>query len=399
MVPGKIFYYALVNSPQIELELNATLHIGPAWPKVRSVLEAINLSGRESILVTCPLLKQSDYKRRSSDNFTCRTGNFDQIVLASYKNRILRKISALIGFALHAFSVDKKDKVILYNSYFEYLVSLIILRIRGVRVFLDIEDGPLGKSLIQTLIQKVLLNVFMFVADVRKLVASHELAEKLNLSRYYPLYGFFIDQDCGLGLDNDCVSRIHSLKNDGYLIIHFGGSLRTETGLDIFLESLLILNESVSDKQRIAFVITGFGGRQAIQEVIRKIDNDNLKLLYLGELPVLLLDAIVKLCEVGLNLKLSKNELSSVTFPSKVVSIVSQGRLLITTRISDLPLIFQDDEVIFLNDDATELADVVLRLERDRCEVSLISAKGKKKAQSFFSPETGARNLVEFLKN
>jgi hypothetical protein len=69
--------------------------------------------------------------------------------------------------------------------------------------------------------------------------------------------------------------------------------------------------------------------------------------------------------DVGLSLKMPGSNLVATTFPSKVVELASHGLLVLTTDVSDVGVLFNDDTAVVLRDATPgELASKIAGIAR-----------------------------------
>ena len=98
--------------------------------------------------------------------------------MASSSNKYIRLFMAMVAFSWMCFRhVRATDIVIFYNHSFEFLFGLIILRLRGVLPFLDIEDVPRDDA--KGYYEKILNHIFFLfykLTDSRKIVVSNQIA-------------------------------------------------------------------------------------------------------------------------------------------------------------------------------------------------------------------------------
>ena len=235
------------------------------------------------------------------------------------------------------FLVRRHDKIIIYNHAIEYIPAILILYLRRIPLFHDIEDLPFENDFsLNGLINSVgfwFANTFSF----KKILVSKRLADMLSLNDYLVVNGV-----CNL-VHQVSSKRWTSLfsSNDSPLCVHFGGTLIYDTGLDLFCDALnLLLGSYSSDLRRpIHFYITGTGQLHKIEEIVNKLPaNSLIKIFIKSFLPYEAYINLLGTCHISLALKKPNTQIANTTFPSKVIEIASYGLALISTKVSDVPL-------------------------------------------------------------
>jgi hypothetical protein len=100
---------------------------------------------------------------------------------------------------------------------------------------------------------------------------------------------------------------------------------------------------------------------------------------------------------VGLNLRLNNYEMSATTFPSKVIEYAEHGLLVVSTRTSDVPIIF-GKTLIYLEEETTSsLVTLLASLPARRADLSVLAFSGREKVLEICSPISvglGVSNMI-----
>ncbi len=89
---------------------------------------------------------------------------------------------------------------------------------------------------------------------------------------------------------------------------------------------------------------------------------------------------------------------TETTFPSKVVEITSHGLLLITTRTSDVPMLFDSTQAIFLEAaTGAALAAAIEAALADPAGMARIAEQGHRRAAELFDARAVGHRLLAFL--
>jgi len=166
------------------------------------------------------------------------------------------------------------------------------------------------------------------------------------------------------------------------------------TGLDLFCAALLHLDAIAgSIGRKIEFIVTGVGDLRPVHNF-----NENT-MLQSGWLSVEVHEGITRdvyfglfgSCHASLSLRSPEAEISSTTFPSKVIEITSGGLALVSTQVSDIDHIFSDDSAWLLPEfSAPCLSSALLEMAQNPVEVRRRAEAGKVLVRTRFS-STGSR--------
>jgi glycosyltransferase involved in cell wall biosynthesis len=277
--------------------------------------------------------------------------------------------------------------MLVYNRVYHYLPALLLARLLGVRVYLDLEDGYIfeGRGAIRNLKNTLTRRLFSWLCPHGSMVANSGLTRQLDRPPVMVCHGVASDYQ-GPSKDWGC----------GRLQVLFSGTLLEEVGCKLLLDALEILRQQHPDvKHEMHFVVTGKGpfadafrlwAEQAPEwlrfgESMRRIDYIN----------------VLSSCHIGLSLRLSAYEMGATTFPSKVVEYAQHGLLLLTTRASDVPTLF-GEAALYLDDETPEaLAFLLSSLPKRRNKLQDLAHTGRALVTSTCSPAVVGLALKSFL--
>lgn len=292
-------------------------------------------------------------------------------------------ISLLVTVLIHT----RRDSVfVFYNFSIHYLLALLYCHVTGKRCILDLEDGLRGDDTnVRSLPSAWLLKIHNICCRAGVMLAAMALKGQTSGQQTFVCYG--VD-------DGKKVARDWS----GWpLQIHLGGSLLEDTGAELFLETLKLLtvrNPQLFTKLR--FIVTGFG---PYADAIRLAAEGEMSsfLCFHGNATLSEYERVIQHSHIGLCLKLPESSMGATTFPSKVIELVSNGLLLVSTRVSDVPLIF-DDGSAFLLDAATPeaLAEIFERIALNPDKARDIAMNGRMMLLSKFSEAKVGKELLQF---
>lgn len=392
----RIFYCGMVNTFEYASAIGESLFIGAASEKMQAVIRAIRSAGGNAWLVTIPVLGIRS-NRRYISTMILRKRVGSQIFLQGFANRYIRKIAAFLSFAWFCASkVRSCDRIIIYNHCIEYIFGIFILYLKGNQAIFDIEDatGEDEKG-IRGLISHFSFRLVQLLTLDQQLIVSESLAKLLKLQRYCVVYGA-VQSDL-LSHDITNVQLTWSAKIP--LRIHFGGSLIPDTGVNLFCDAVDILRKGLTaDAPEIVFVVTGFGSEDIMYALSRRCQGSKVSISFgLSASPLDYRKHLLS-CHAGLSLRLPSSPMSRRTFPSKVVEITSSGLLLISTRVSDIPLLFDCNSAILLDDESAEtLATAIATVATSPVSASEVAFRGRLRAFELFELTSVGRRVLDFV--
>lgn len=392
----RVFYCGMVATQAYSSRLGIALYSGAAANKMSSVVAAMRAVGVHSWLISMPAIGSAGNKLLIGTRVV-RERRFPSVFLPAVGNRWLRKSIVPFLFACFCMKhVRRADKIIIYNHAPEYLLGLVVLRLKGIRPFLDIEDAPRhDEKGFGAFAMRQIFDIIFKVSDRRKLTVSQQVAALLKIREFHAVYG-----TCDADIDGDDRSRRWDRVCEGKALrIHYGGTLADDTGLHLFCAAVRLLAANAFGKAyRISFIVTGSGGDAELRNLIDSCKGTNIEVLHQQGLNRESFLSAFLSCHASLSLKLPGTSMSDTTFPSKVVEITSNGLLLITTRSSDVPKIFDDSEALFIDvPEPTELARRIQSIFADVDGMKFRAQKGHIKALECFDPIKVGKRLCAFI--
>jgi glycosyltransferase involved in cell wall biosynthesis len=383
MVKKRIFYFGMVSTPGYCIERNLNLYVGAGAVKMMGIVKSLRAVGAHAHLVTLPVLHSAVTSRYQRSGFISKDG-FPAIFLPSFRSVWLRKICGFVGFLTFAIrKIRRCDHVVVYNHSIEYVPALVALLFKGVEVLHDIEDLPLqNEKGVRGFFNRLGYGITVKLTSPRKIVVSRQIAERLKLKCYLPVYGACTAIDFA--------KSKWDFSTETTFRVHYGGTLANSTGLDLFAAAVLRLLEF--DKNiKISFQVTGQGGSQTLDELAMSLRESNISLEIFDSLPRERYLEVLCSCHTSLSLKLASDNISSTTFPSKVLEIVSHGVALVSTCVSDVPLLFDETNAFLLSEETPDaLASLLYYMSRAPAEVQNRAAAGHLFAiENFSQPAVG----------
>ena len=393
---SRIIYFGMINTTNYAINVGENLYVAAGSLKMLSVMRAVRLVGTPASIVTLPVLGARSSLKYKEALISSKDG-IPILFLKTYRNRIIRKIFGSFYFSwVSLFLVRRSDSVIIYNHALEYIPALLILFVRGIRLYHDIEDLPCDNDLT---LYGIIDRIGFFVANIcarKKILVSRRLADKLSLKNYFVMQGV---SNVSCNLSNEKWKSLHS-SQFAPIRVHYGGTLISDTGIDLFCKTVRYLASiHTIDQRPIHFYVTGTGQLSKIAELKEKIKyNQGISIFQSENLPYNNYLDLLKSCHVSLSLKKPHTQISETTFPSKAIEITSYGLALIATQVSDIPTIF-DRTTAYLLPDFTHhsLASAIIRCSLCTEEAEKIATSGHNYIKANFSPVSVGRDLCNYL--
>jgi glycosyltransferase involved in cell wall biosynthesis len=385
-VESSIYYIANVFDESAKHK-RAVLHDSPAANrKVFSLCRAVRLTGGHVEIISLGRIRV----RRAWKFYPCFSTEADAVPITYLHFLNIPVVTHIVTmFSLLIFIMGRTDKdsiYIFYNYYLHYLLTLLFCRLTGRRCILDIEDGcRADEKNIRSLPHSLLLRIANFCCLDGVMLATSALREQSSGQRSYVCYGI---------ADQFPDTRNWSITP---LQVHLGGLLEEDTGVLLFLETLRLLKFSRPQLcHELRFVVTGYG---PLAKEVKIIAEGSMKdiLHYAGKVSLSEYKDIIRHSHVGLSLKARASSMGATTFPSKVIELASNGMLLVTTKVSDVPLLFDNSTAMLLESETPEaLADILVYIVNNPQKARDIAQAGRKMIQSRCSEEKIGRDLLQF---
>jgi glycosyltransferase involved in cell wall biosynthesis len=291
-------------------------------PKRRDLFTAIQLAiGWELVVLSSP--PRASFRRhgRWLPPVDTRFDRFSQHVCANWDLPKARIPFSWLMYAIHvARHVRRGDVLMMDNFEMIYVLAAWLCRLLyGSNLVLDYEDG---KHLTDRGWARLISGPAEFLG--KPLICSAILAHPALGERLAEK----IPKISVPGFYKPTASRI-AWNRQGPVRFVYAGSLDKPRGIDLLIGALPHLPD-----QGWRLDITGAGPLEDSVRRLANIPRFQGKVFFHGVLSSQEHAALLAACHVGLNLQLSSDPISSVTFPSKIFSYFSAGLEVISTEAS-----------------------------------------------------------------
>ncbi len=274
-----------------------------------------------------------------------------------------------------------------YNRAYHYIPALVVARLLQIRSCLDLEDGYIveGRGGIRHLKNALTRSLFSWLCPHGSMVANTGLAGQLDRPPAMVCHGV------ASATKEPCQDW-----NSRRLQVLFSGTLLEDVGCKLLLAALEILRRQHPDvKHEMHFVVTGKG---PFVEAFRGLAAQAPEWLSFGEsLGRTAYLEVLNSSHVGLSLRLADYEMGATTFPSKVVEYAEHGLLVLTTRASDVPMLFGEEALYLEEESARALAALLSSLPGLRRSLRNTAIRGRERVLNACAPEVVGQGIRRLL--
>ena len=266
--------------------------------------------------------------------------------------------------------------VLAYNRSYHYLPALLLVRLRGASVCLDLEDGYNvdGKGVFRILKNTLTRKLFDWLCSGGVMVSCSGLDRQIESRSAYVCYGISNNQEIQ-----------HNKWKSTRLQFLLSGTLIEEVGCLLLLEALSILRKNNPELSRqLHVVVTGKGSCASEFKSFAATAPDWLT--FHGSVSRKEYLDILRKSHIGMSLRLSKFEMGATTFPSKVIEYAEHGLLVLTTPSSDVPTLFGETAVYLSEETHAGLAYLITGLIESREYLKDLANSGRSRVNEICSP-------------
>lgn len=390
MVLLRLIYLCNAIDERTCLERSITSDSPAATQKVLQVTSALRKSRVRAVVLSLGRGRQ----QRSGKWFPAkvvREGGAPIIYAPFFDFPVLTHLVSLFGLLPLIWRLRSSrclSVILAYNRLPHYMAAMELARLLRLRRFLDLEDGDAKEegSPEHRWFTRVLSARFDHLCNAGGMLAASALGRQYTGQKAVCCYG--VATPVPDYRDWDAKP----------LVVLLGGTLQRTTGAQLFAEAISHLRRSARPGlDAIEFVVTGKGEMAPSLQALA--EQEGLpKVHFLGSVSRSDYIQAARRAHIGLALKLPSSDLADTTFPSKVIELAATGLLVLSTRVSDVPVLFREDGAIYLNgENPQELAERLLWLVEHRDEVARTAARGQAYIAEACSPEKVGQLLKSFF--
>lgn len=389
MKPSRVFWFAPINSSKYASLVEGATFLGAASRKVINLALALRGRGVHTFVVAMPVVGRRVVKYISSAKIYR-----DQVPVikppSTHLTAINRLLAAFYYFYIAVFKVRRSGVVVLYNFHLEYFFACFYLFIVGNRAFLELEDFPVKDGTLRGVYNSLSYCLVRPLCNSSVIAVSDEVASISSACKALVIQGIISREDA-YAEDNILKPSVQQ-----GVVIHYGGSIVPDTGLDIFVDAVRLIREQWSDKC-IVFEVTGFGNISRILDLANVNSSYNAIVNFHSNLAPSGYLQVLRGAHASLSLKNPSSVYGYTTFPSKVIEIAANGILLISSNIPSVCKIFGDAALFMNTYSASELASKIIWVHDNLKEANELAVLSKVKCLDKFSMGGVGIQLENFL--
>ncbi|MFT0476050.1 glycosyltransferase [Pseudomonas antarctica] len=292
----------------------------------------------------------------------------------------------LIG-ALLRLSSSQKKAVIFYNRMSAYLPLLLIASVTGYKRFLDLEDGEVAgqnSGRLKALVGRSITWLYDSLCPDGALLACSALEDMTSIRPVHCYYG-------------STSTRAFDVKSSRPLSILMAGTLNTDTGADLLIETIRLLRHEPGDwAHKLQFEVTGKG--EAL-DALQALANENAlpNVTVHGRTTDAQYAEVLNRCSVGLALKPVGGPLADTTFPSKVIEFAEAGLLVLSTDISDVRTVLGSGALYLTHNDPKELAELLRNIVGQPEDTLARTLQGQQAVIARCAPQLAGEAVFGFI--
>jgi len=336
------------------------------------------------IIISSPPRASHRRKPRWLGSASTSFGRFPQLFSANYDARFVRiPFSWLFYICKVVTSTRRGDITIIDNYEFMYVLAALAVRfLYGVPIILEYEDG-------KHLTDKGWHRFFSGLAELlgKPFISGAILAQPLLSHRLPPALPTVVVP--GFVVPEPQKQRASPPVAGGVVRFVYSGTLDRARGIELLLEAIDLL-----PPDGWSLDITGDGPLAAgVSELASRIDLID-KVRFHRVLDAAKHRALLQACDIGLNLQLANDPISSVTFPSKVFTYLSHELYLLSSSASEVPVLLGRFGSFYAEDNPATIADAMVRCMRNLQSSGLLRDTN---ASSYYSVAETSRRVKIFF--
>ena len=389
-----LIYLTNYVGPRVARRRGITTHSEAANRRVESLARALQDAGYTVQLISAGWKRSAGTWRRYpvatehlSDHLVCRyLPYFDFPPLNA-----LVCVCSTLRLILSLHRRYPHSAVVFYNPTVQSALPALLARcLCRLPLFIQLEDGT---HLIRSLGWLRTAAFRFLLAGTRPLVTG-AIVPSRQLAAYYEHKPVFLFRGCVRG--DDAVPGDQPPPTDTLNFL-FGGTLDDIRGVDILIAALKILETTAPPgSRRPKFQITGSGPREDwLRDRCREFKF--LEVRYLGRLSALEYGKVLADSHVGLALQNRQHPFSRACFPSKVISLIAAGKLVITSAVADLEDFLAGKVLVYRDDDPHHLADTILEVCRQPEKYLALAGQTRRWFACRYSAEKAAEALRRLI--
>lgn len=368
----KVVYVSNAFDPLTREQNKISSDSPAAFVKVFNVLNGLKKNNIDVLLLSINIANRLSIFYGSKEYNNIRIN-----YLKNVKYKLLRNLRVLFFLPLELYK-QKADTYIFYNYAFEYIFAFFFLFISKKKCILDIEDDVNDElPLMRKIIRKILVKVYIFFCHGKVLTVN-----KAIVSNHKHILKAFICYGAGV---------FNKKENRQPKKLFCSGSLLKETGMEVIVDLYKDKSSREFLETNFEFNICGFGPYEV---ELKQIKAKGFK--FWGRVNNETYTKLLENSDIAFVLKSPESSMGQTTFPSKVVEYALNDLALICTPVSDIPDLFSEKEIYFVNNsvDIINVLKKILNSSENFFNKKLLQSEI---AQNMFEDKLVGKRLKDFL--
>lgn len=376
----KILYVCFAIDQETTSKYQITSDSPAAFVKVKSVCDAIKTTGNEVSILSMGIFNSKVTVKYLEDKIV------DGINIKYIHNKGtkgLRNFYTL--FVLPSYiKKENPDVVIFYNYSFEYFRAVNYCKRAGVKFIIDIEDG-VNKELnyLQYKFRKRVYRNFIIKAKGNVFTVCKALTQDDVVKNSLIIYG-----------TGRSVEKNKKDYNSDKISFLFCGTIIKETGAEYIITALKKLSMMNDINSKVFINICGFGNYDNQLKDLSEKYSSFVK--FHGKVDRQSYTDLLDKSDCAFVLRVAESSMAQTTFPSKVVELSLNNLGLITTPASDIPLLFTEEEVFFVNNEDEIISSIREIISNPQLFIEKREKLFKKACDNFDMKSIG-KNIIDFI--
>lgn len=271
-------------------------------------------------------------------------------------NKLMRNLRVIYSylwlFKYLMFNIKKNEEVIIYHSLGLIYPVLLAKKLKKIRIILEVEEIYQDVMVYSNKVK--MLEYKMFEMADKYIFSTKALDKKLNYKKKPAIV-----INGAYNIENNITSKYR----DNKIHLVYAGIIDSKKGGAI---SAVASAEYLSEKYHLHII--GFGSKTDINNLYKIIDEvskkTKCKITYEGVYKDKEYIEFIQKCDIGLSTQSSKGEYIETSFPSKILSYLSNGLRVVSASIKSV----KDSNVckyvyFYKNDSSKEIAEAIKSID------------------------------------
>jgi len=180
---------------------------------------------------------------------------------------------------------------------------------------------------------------------------------------------------------------------DGLKVIGYSGSFRPQHGIEVLIRAFKMLEDA-----DVRLLIIG-AGEKKYEEDLRKIAEDDSRIIFTGEVPFSTMPAHLRTCDILISPQVPYTGRTFHQSPIKLYEYMAAGRAIAASDLGQIRQVIDDGRngLLFKSGDPGSLKGCLLRMVRDRDLMDRLAANARDDAVALYSWKNNINRIFSSL--